>query len=223
MPDLPLPDKLEDIVTPRVASILREIGPAAYAKLVVKDPTPAGALAALGDVKPQELISKPITHPDDADAALAGLWLWLDGLEECHRIAQDIVTPTGSMWHAIMHRREGDFSNAKYWYQRCPTHHVNRLLGSVVSSMAGGLSSDRLVARALDDRWNPNAFVDLVEAVHSKPSDPRYDLAVRWQRAEWEALFSYCLRAAIEDDKDNLDAWDRRVMHPGGGDSPPTS
>lgn len=223
MPDLPLPDELDDIVTLHVTSILRKAGPAAYAKLVVRGPTAPPASAALGELKPDQLVTKPIKHPDDADAALAGLWLWLDGLEECHRIAQEIVTPTGSLWHAIMHRREGDFSNAKYWYQRCPTHHVNRLLGSVVSSMAGGLHSDRLVARALDGGWDPNGFVDLVEAVHSKPTDLRYDLAVRWQRAEWEALFSYCVRAAIEDDTDNLDAWDQRVMHPSGGDSPPTS
>ena len=49
---------------------------------------------------------------------LAGLWLWHDALEESHAIAQAIITSSGSLWHAILHRREGDYSNAKYWYER---------------------------------------------------------------------------------------------------------
>ena len=223
MADLPLSDGSDDIVTPLTSSVLRQAGTLAYAKLVVRGPTPATATKALQSVKASQLIAKPVTHPDDADAALAGLWLWLDALDECHRIAQDIVSPTGSMWHAIMHRREGDFSNAKYWYQRCPTHHANRILGSVASSLLGPLASDPQVAAVVRDGWNPGSFVDLVEAVHGKPSDPRHDLAVRLQRAEWEALFGYCLRAAVESDVDGLDAWDKRVMHPSGGDSAPTS
>jgi hypothetical protein len=35
-----------------------------------------------------------------------------------HEIAQDIETPDAAWVHAYLHRREGDPSNAAYWYRR---------------------------------------------------------------------------------------------------------
>lgn len=211
MSDLPLMEQPDDILTPLVAGFLKEAGPQAYERLVVGDGASAQATRLLGSVSPEQLFARSVTQQDDAQAALAGLWLWFDALDECHKIAQEIVSPTGSFWHAIMHRREGDFSNAKYWYRRCDSHHVIRMMGAVASSLAGELASDRAVAHALHDGWNPIGFVDLVQAVHNKPTDPRYELAVRLQRAEWEGLFNYCVRSAVASDSNQLDDWDRRI------------
>jgi len=211
MADRPISDEGGDIAASVVAAVLRDAGDAAYGRLVVTGPTPSAARPALYSVAPAQLISRPVKHADDARAALAGLWLWFDALDECHQIAQQIASPTGSFWHAIMHRREGDFSNAKYWYHRCDGHHVLKLMGAVASSLAGEFSSDRTVARALVGGWNADGFVDLVAAVHDKPSDPRHELAVRLQRLEWKGLFDYCLREAVEADRADIDAWDERV------------
>jgi hypothetical protein len=49
---------------------------------------------------------------DAAAACLAGLWLYHDFLDESHTISQGLHTPEGSYWHALMHRREPDFSNS---------------------------------------------------------------------------------------------------------------
>ena len=49
------------------------------------------------------------------------LALWHDAhgdWEAAHRVAQDIPDPTGAWIHAYLHRKEGDLSNARYWYQR---------------------------------------------------------------------------------------------------------
>jgi hypothetical protein len=47
--------------------------------------------------------------------------LWFDGKndwEGSHNIAQDINDRNGSWIHAYLHRKEGDLSNAGYWYTR---------------------------------------------------------------------------------------------------------
>ena len=61
-----------------------------------------------------------------AKACLAGLWLRFDFLDESHAISQEIKTPTGGFWHGIMHRREPDYDNAKYWFHRVGEHAVSR-------------------------------------------------------------------------------------------------
>jgi hypothetical protein len=126
---------------------------------------------------------------------LAGLWLWHDWLHESHVISQGIATPSGSFWHAIMHRREGDFSNGKYWYARVGTHPVFEALGQQAGSIVNSFPADNSVLRILAAGWKPAAWVDLVESVHESPADPRYAVAVQLQHLEWRLLFGYCSRA----------------------------
>lgn len=38
--------------------------------------------------------------------------------DKAHRIVQDIETAQASAIHAYLHRKEGDESNARYWYGR---------------------------------------------------------------------------------------------------------
>src|SRR5687768_4603277 len=51
-----------------------------------------------------------IADREMAAACLAGLWLYHDYFDESHNISQDIHTPSGSFWHAILHRREPDYA-----------------------------------------------------------------------------------------------------------------
>jgi hypothetical protein len=185
-----------DDLSPLTATILRSAGPSPYHDLVLRGPTPEGARKALDGVRPEQLLSVPIADADDAKAMLAGLWLWLGGLKEAHQIVQDIASPTGSFWHAIVHRLEADFGNSKYWYERCQDHRAMRMLGAVGDSLVGSAATDPLVGRVLDGGWNGPALVDLVERVVDSPTDPRYAAAVKLQQAEWQALFRHSAFAA---------------------------
>ncbi len=47
--------------------------------------------------------------------------LWRDGKGDwsgAHEVAQDVPDPDGAWVHAYLHRKEGDASNAAYWYRR---------------------------------------------------------------------------------------------------------
>ena len=50
---------------------------------------------------------------------LAALWHERQGdWDRAHKIVQDIETREAAAIHAYLHRREGDVSNAQYWYGR---------------------------------------------------------------------------------------------------------
>ena len=68
--------------------------------------------------KHTELIQQIIRTPEIAanPALIARLWLYVDDLERSHVVGQSIEDATGSYWHGIMHRREGDFSKTNYTF-----------------------------------------------------------------------------------------------------------
>ena len=173
-----------------------DLDPQAYRKLVPDGPGLTQARDILESMRPADLIAGAVKDADEASAMLAGLWLWHDYLDESHRIAQQIETPTGSFWHAIMHRREGDFSNSKYWYARCTAHPALKVLAAQAGAVVHHLPADKRILKIVMSGWNPNGLVDLVEDVHDKPDDPRHETAVRLQMLEWRVLFESCTRAA---------------------------
>ena len=59
-----------------------------------------------------------------ASCCISGLWLLNNFLDESHKISQEIHTTGGSYWHAIMHRREPDYGNSKYWCRRVGRHRI---------------------------------------------------------------------------------------------------
>ena len=185
-----------DALSPAVHEILNLDKGAAYGQLVVTGGGSEPAANLLRALKPDELLIKPVVSRPDADAMLAGLWLWHDWLDSSHTISQSLTNSTGSFWHAIMHRREGDFSNAKYWYARCSGHPVIQTLAPFVNDIIHPLPADKAYLRLTQGGWNPNAFVDLAEEFHRRPADPRHGVAVALQRLEWRLLFDHCTRAA---------------------------
>ncbi len=99
-----------------------------------------------------------------AEACLAGIWLMHNFLDESHTISQSIETPSGNYWHAIMHRREGDYSNAKYWFRRVGSHPIYSSLADRAQTYAA-VERDKFVRDAIDSNpWDPNRFVDLCAA-----------------------------------------------------------
>ena len=156
----------------------------------------ASRTSCLPRSQPISFLTVPVVSKSDASAVLAGLWLWHDALDESHAISQSLHTSTGSFWHAIMHRREGDFSNSKYWYARCRNHPALAEIASRAKPLLATLTDRALVSRSGAGGWDADAFVDWVEEVSNGSDSSSGELAIKLQQLEWHALFEHCTREA---------------------------
>ena len=185
-----------DVLSPAARDVLKLNPSAAYTALVVSGAGYKEAADNLEKIGPEVVLAKPAVDRDDASAALAGLWLWHDWLERSHKISQNLQSASGSFWHAMMHRREGDFSNSKYWYARCGDHPILASLARAAGDIVNPYPADISTLRIIRHGWDASAFVDLVQAVHNHQDDPRHGLAIALQQLEWRMLFDHCLRGA---------------------------
>lgn len=134
-----------------------------------------------------------VVDEDFAACCISGAWLWNNFLDESHTISQEIETTTGSFWHGIMHRRECDYSNSKYWFRKVGYHDVFDSLAQQAVAFAGGTDQYGLIE---DGDWDPFGFVDLCQQAGDEDS-PLHTYCQAITRVEWELLFDYCYQRAI--------------------------
>lgn len=78
--------------------------------------------------------------PVDLSLALAGLWWDAKGSwKRAHESAQQDDGPAGAWVHAYLHRKEGDASNAGYWYRRAQKPHSRLTLEQEWTKIAESL------------------------------------------------------------------------------------
>jgi hypothetical protein len=141
---------------------------------------------------------KRVVDRDAARCCISALWLWHDFLDESHAISQEIDTAGGSYWHGIMHRREPDYGNAKYWFRRVPNHPIFEPLAEQAAALARKSQLDPpaeyLTTQTI---WDPFKFVDLCEAI-GRGKSPCEQVAREVAGLEWRLLFEHCYRQAAE-------------------------
>ena len=170
---------------PFLTEQINELGPGA------PDDAIGSRLARLsvGDLFPRD----SVVDMNAASCCLSAIWLLHDFLDESHTVSQSIDTSSGSYWHGIMHRREQDYSNAKYWFRRVGDHPIFDTLAESARELAEAAGTPDAFSTT---SWDPYAFVDHCQAAAGTGSAAE-NLCRQVARAEWELLFNYCYRKAV--------------------------
>jgi hypothetical protein len=141
-------------------------------------------------------------------ALKAGLHLRNDSLDRSHSYSQEIEDDaTGCYWHGIMHRMEGDYWNANYWFQSAGKHPVkatlqeraSKYLRSEVSleALPEGSIRDLLMSIRDGDTWKAPIFTDAIQRQEGgKASGETRAILEYIQHIEISELLAYTIAAA---------------------------
>lgn len=141
--------------------------------------------------EPAPLVPRKIWDPEldaaierllpDTEPLKSALHLWNDNLIRAHEIAQEIGTPTGSYLHGVMHRREPDYGNSKYWFRKVGDHpHFPAVREAALELLSGRFAELREIRAAVEKSlpWDAFRMVDWCQEAEGKD-----DLLARFLRS----------------------------------------
>jgi hypothetical protein len=149
------------------------------------------SLAALKSKVDQALAASNIAGAR-ADLIRATIFLWHDHLDAAHELAQAVENRDGSYVHAIMHRREPDYSNAKYWFRRVGQHACFSELAVRAGDLLQAAGPIKLPGQLISrGQWDAFALVDACEMEADSPEEKRGRLLRQVQALEFELLLRH--------------------------------
>ena len=191
--------------TPAIAEVIEklEVGNP-LPTLVPKNAWSTELTEALAATSVDELFQgESLKNTTFGEAIKSGLLLWNDALDESHTISQSLSNQTGSYWHGIMHRREPDYSNAKYWFGRVGTHPIFPQLREQALAIfketpnpSGALAH---IAQTIEAEvvWDAYRFIDWCQEAENDAAADVTRFLQQVQAEEIRLLLAYSYRNAV--------------------------
>jgi len=142
------------------------------------------------DAEPQAISGgKTVTDQSVFALVRGALFFAVDDLDAAHRIFQDEKSDLGSYCHGMLHRREPDFENARHWFRRAGRQPFFQRLHREAAEHSAVMSRQ--------STWDPYLFTGECGQARHGAEEKNTELT-RLQRTEFEVLFDYCWRQAVE-------------------------
>ncbi len=134
--------------------------------------------------------SLPSLRGDWVEAILG---LRIGAIDRAHEIVQHGSSAMDRYLHGVVHRIEGDFWNAKYWFRQVADRELFTRIGvDVMSALKENNAFEASKSfKIFDDqnRFAPQNFVDAQAALQAKSARMDRELIQRIAQAEWEAIW----------------------------------
>ena len=191
--------------TPAIAEVIKKLEAGnPLPTLVPQDAWSPELTDALASSSLDDLFQgKSVKNTTFGEAIKSGLLLWNDALDESHTISQELGNQTGSYWHGIMHRREPDYSNSKYWFGRVGTHPIFPALRERALAILKEIPnpSDALanIAQTIeaDGNWDAYQFIDWCQAAENGSDTDVTRFLQQVQAEEIKLLLAYSYQHAV--------------------------
>ena len=163
--------------------------PDLHKKLTPAEPVAWDLPAKIRDASDEVLSGGKIVADAQMFALVRGALLCaVDALDAAHRIFQDDHSDLGSYWHGVMHRREGDFENARHWFRRAGTLPVFDRMHQAAANVSPNMSRQAT--------WDAYLLTGMCEQAKFGDAEAIPE-CVALQRVEFEQLLAYCWRKGV--------------------------
>ena len=165
------------------------LNPDLLRKLTPTEPVGWDLPAKIRDASDETLSGgKPIADGKMFALVRGALFCAVDALDDAHRIFQDDPGDLASYWHGVMHRREGDFDNARYWFRRAGKLPISDKMHAAAAPVSPNM--------AKQNSWDAYLLTGMCEQAKFGDTDAIPE-CLRLQRVEFDELLAYCWRKSV--------------------------